>query len=283
MKVIQCGYNYRHDTDYTTDRPEGLDEYLLLIIRSPAHIRISNADHYIKNNAVILYRKGTPQYIAAHNSEYINDWILFRLNKKDLSLISQLAIPFDTVIELSDVAKLSHYISLLFEERYSPRNRNNEQTKIFLLRLLLLKLSDLISNSQQYSSPLYIGLTILRNDILWNPQEDWSIDSICKKLSIGSTYLYKTYTELFGTSIKEDVIQARINRAKHLLTTTTYNITTISNMVGYPNDTHFMYIFRKKVGMTPSQYRKSFSTYFDYLRGNTQWSKAHPELGQPSK
>ncbi|MBR5569784.1 MAG: helix-turn-helix transcriptional regulator [Oscillospiraceae bacterium] len=46
------------------------------------------------------------------------------------------------------------------------------------------------------------------------------------------------------------------------LVNTNHNIATISRMVGYENDVHFMYIYKKKTGFTPTQYRRASISYF---------------------
>lgn len=97
----------------------------------------------------------------------------------------------------------------------------------------------------------------LRNDIYSTPQEDWSIDGICKSMSVSSSHLQHKYKLLFGNSIKSDIIASRLEYSKYLLANTDHSISTISNMIGYENDVHFMYIFKKKTGMTPTQYRNS--------------------------
>ncbi len=264
MKVIQSGYNYRQNVAYMAERAEGLADYLLLIIRSPAHLKISEQDYYVKGNAVILYAKGTPQYFAAHEADFVNDWVQFDMNEEDLAFCNQIELPFDTLLELPDVTKLSLLVAQLFEERWSANHRNSEECKTLLLRLLLLKLSDLITDTRQSLSPLQMRLKILRDNFHHFPKKDWSLDTICKEMSISRTYLCLTYKKLFGKSIQADITAIRIEQAKYLLTTTIYNISTISNMVGYHNDAHFIYMFKKETGITPSQYRRSFDIYWDY-------------------
>lgn len=247
-----------------------------MIIRSPAHLNIREQDYYVNGNAVIVYAKGTPQYFAAHKADFVNDWVQFDMNEEDLAFCKQVGIPFDTLIELPDVTKLSRLVAMLFEERWASGNKNAEENKTLLIRLLLQKLSDLISDTNQSLSPLHMRLKILRYDILGAPQFDWSLDSICKKMMISRTYLCVTYKKLFGKSIHEDVTDCRIDRAKHLLTTTSYSITTIANMVGYHSDVHFMDMFKKKTGFTPSQYRNSLDVYFNYPNYKTPHKEDFP-------
>lgn len=257
MKVNICGYNYRHDESFYVERPTGGRDYMLLIIRSPGRIVLNGHTHYIDRSAVILYRKGTPQYFGAHNAEYINDWVSFELDEEDMALCKSIGIQFDTVLEYADTNQLSRFVKQLSIEQWAD-NPNAEASEAFLLRLLLLKLADFISKPKEYSAKLSTKLQTLRKRIYEHPELDWSTDSICQSLSISPSYLYYAYKRILGTTVKADVIASRLEYSKHLLAYSNYSVSEISHMVGYENDVHYMYMFKKATGMTPTQYRKSF-------------------------
>ena len=256
MKVNFCGYNYRHDDTFYVERPTGARDYMLLIIRSPGRILLNERSYYVERNAVILYNKGTPQYFGAHNAEYINDWVSFDLDEDDIAWCTHIGIQFDTVLEYFDVYQLSHLVKQLSMEQWAD-NPNTETSENYLLRLLLLKLADLISKPSRNSSKISTKLQTLRRRIYDHPELDWSTESICQSLSISPSYLYYAYKQILGTTVKADVIASRLEYSKHLLTYSNYSISEISHMVGYENDVHYMYMFKKATGLTPTQYRKS--------------------------
>lgn len=260
MKIVQSGYNYCHDESFRVERPNGVDDYLLLIFRSPARITLNDHDYYTTGNAMIVYSKQTPQFFGAHDAKFINDWVQFDMDEDDLAFCKDAGISFDTLMEFNDIYPLSNIAKQLFLERWS-KNKYAENSKELLLHLLLYKLGDMIASKTVASSQFAMRLTHLRKRIFENPDRDWSISQICKNLSISPSYLRFCYKKLYGTTIQDDVISSRIERGKHLLSNTCYNVSDIANMVGYDNDVHFMYMFKKKTGFTPSQYRKSSSTY----------------------
>jgi AraC family transcriptional regulator of arabinose operon len=57
----------------------------------------------------------------------------------------------------------------------------------------------------------------------------------------------------------QEVILARIERAKFYLTTTDMSIKSLSDFCGYENELHFVRQYKAKEGLTPSQYRKLFT------------------------
>ena len=64
------------------------------------------------------------------------------------------------------------------------------------------------------------------------------------------------YNNLFGTSPKADLINARISKASYLLTLGTMSIADIAEQCGYQNVYHFIRQFRTITGVTPGKYRK---------------------------
>lgn len=260
MEVANCGYDFRHDKDYTAKRPMGTRGHILMIIRSPARIMLNNQMHSTKGNCVVLYHKDTPQFFCADNTEFVNDWVRFQLDDADYDFFRRIGIQFDVMMEYADVYPLSQFVKIMAMEKWSSNENAVESTNL-LFRLLLLKLSDYIAKKPEIYSKLTEKLTILRNNIYTNPENNWSIDIICRSISISPSYLQHKYKQLFGNSIKEDILESKIQYSKNLLANTSHTIAAISHMVGYANEFSFLSIFKKKTGFTPSQYRNSTTTY----------------------
>ena len=112
------------------------------------------------------------------------------------------------------------------------------------------------SRQSEKASPYYREFVNLRERIYSNPQEDWSIDSMCRDLILSRGYFQKLYTRCFGISFTQDVINSRIELSKRLLSSTDYSIACIADQSGYSNYVHFMHQFKKIVGITPTEYRR---------------------------
>lgn len=97
----------------------------------------------------------------------------------------------------------------------------------------------------------------LRRSIMTAPELDWNIPDISRELGISKTHLSRLYKELFSTSIKEDIILSRMNRAAQLLSHTDLRVGEIAEQCGYNNENHFMRQFKEKKGMTALQYRRA--------------------------
>ena len=78
---------------------------------------------------------------------------------------------------------------------------------------------------------------------------------MAQSIGISRTHLQRLYKQHFSVSCIDDVINARMNRAKQLLTYTDLRIQEIALQCGYHNESHFMRQFKERVGMTAVQYR----------------------------
>lgn len=94
-----------------------------------------------------------------------------------------------------------------------------------------------------------------RKYIAENIADDLSLEMIADALHISASHLSRTFKKAAGISLTDYINQFRINRAKELLRGTDIYIYAISEMVGYHDATYFSSMFKKLVGVSPSEYR----------------------------
>lgn len=79
-----------------------------------------------------------------------------------------------------------------------------------------------------------------------------------QSLFVSDSYLSKQMKETYGESFSEYLIRHRIEKAQELLKDPhlRYSVTDIAHKVGYEDPHYFSRVFRKKVGLSPLQYRQ---------------------------
>lgn len=88
---------------------------------------------------------------------------------------------------------------------------------------------------------------------------NFTISSLASDLGYSISYLERKFKNTHKLSIKEFLIQTRIDKAKnHLKEDPSLRIKELAWMVGYENSRSFINIFKKYVGMTPGEYKKTF-------------------------
>ena len=87
---------------------------------------------------------------------------------------------------------------------------------------------------------------------------NFTISSLADDLGYSISYLEKKFKNTHKLSIKEYLIQTRIDKAKgHLKEDPSLRIKELAWMVGYENSRSFINIFKKYVGTTPGEYKKT--------------------------
>ncbi|MDF2650263.1 MAG: helix-turn-helix protein [Paenibacillus sp.] len=90
-----------------------------------------------------------------------------------------------------------------------------------------------------------------------NYTKDISLDSCADHLGTTPITLSKSFKQVTGINFIDYVTDLRLNKAKELLRETDRKMNDIAEAVGY-QQTYFNRIFKKQVGVTPSQYRDRY-------------------------
>lgn len=87
--------------------------------------------------------------------------------------------------------------------------------------------------------------------------EGITVASIAAQFGLVPPYLSRLFKEYSGFSLLQYVQKIRIERAKGLLEMDgAVSVKEVAELVGYPNPLYFSKMFKKKVGLYPSEYRK---------------------------
>jgi two-component system response regulator YesN len=88
-----------------------------------------------------------------------------------------------------------------------------------------------------------------------NYSKDISLDDVSRIVDISSYYFSKLFKEETGENFIEYLTNIRIERAKQLLQNKEVSIKNICVETGYSDPNYFSRIFKKQVGVTPTEYR----------------------------
>lgn len=256
MKLLSVGYDFRHDADFKLLRPNGLNEYLLLIIRSKAYFEIEGKRLKIMPNSMILVDKNTPHSFYADKETYINDWITFDLTTEEYSAFIEQHIKVNTFFALCNIEFFSDIIKLMQTEVQTVGIDKSGNMDLFF-RIVLNKLQD---NSMylNFDKKYYNELLKIRNGIYSYPQKEYTIEQLSLEVNLSKSYFQHLYKLYFNTTPISDAIKSRIEYSKQLLTSTCYSVSEVAELSGYKDDAQFIKQFKSIAGITPNKYRKGF-------------------------
>jgi len=85
---------------------------------------------------------------------------------------------------------------------------------------------------------------------------DISLDSISTILNLNASYFSTLFKRTFQVNFLDYLTELRMDAAKELLLDPLRSTAEVANMVGYESANYFTRAFKKKVGMTPTDYRR---------------------------
>lgn len=85
-----------------------------------------------------------------------------------------------------------------------------------------------------------------------------SCEELSRFVHINTSKLCKGFKHLFGRTIHSYIIDRRLEIAALMLMKGTHNVGQIGAFVGYSNMSHFSAAFRKKYGINPKEFQKSY-------------------------
>ncbi|GAA3407283.1 response regulator transcription factor [Paenibacillus hodogayensis] len=84
-----------------------------------------------------------------------------------------------------------------------------------------------------------------------------SLDLMAGTLFVSKYYLSRMFSKMTGETIWDYLIRYRLDKAKHLLVTSSMKTYEIAAEVGYENTSHFSTLFKKHVGVSPQEYKQA--------------------------
>lgn len=131
-----------------------------------------------------------------------------------------------------------------------------------------------IQELQEYYQQFFLNIaSLLKNESIYalddvieqvkiymehNYQKDLSQDFIASLFYLNRSYLSSLFRQKTGLKFVDYLNDIRIEKSKDLLANTNRKMYQISRAVGYDNPKYFFRIFKKKVGLTPEQYRNKY-------------------------
>mgnify|MGYP000023222796 CR=1 FL=1 len=264
---LGMGY-YRQATGHRMQRDSHDDYLLIYCLDGEGEIEAYNQKLIVRPGDILLIPKGVEHaYQARKKRPWTIYWVHFYGHDAD-AFIDHLLPPrkenTQALIHLGIHSRLVSDFEALLEVRESTYNINAYICGANQLRQILSHIALLrpLARRKQGAD----GLDIERVHSLMQARvhEQLDLDTLAELVNFSKYHFVKKYKELTGTTPINHFIQLKIERACHLLDTTHNNINEIAFAVGYEDAYYFSRIFKKLMGVSPSQYRKMRTGAYPY-------------------
>ena len=87
-----------------------------------------------------------------------------------------------------------------------------------------------------------------------------SLPDLANEIGLSLKKLKEGFKQLYGSTVYQFVLDHKMNHARQLLGSGSYNVNEVAIQLGYSNSSHFIEAFKKKFGTTPKKYLLSVSS-----------------------
>jgi AraC-like DNA-binding protein len=240
----------------------GIHDYYLVHTVTSGHGDFSlNGKRYIcgAGDTFIIFPGALHQYVAAAEEPWEYVWIAFHGHRCG-PLLQELGLtPERPVIRNSATRKiLALYRRLRRTLREAEYPALADLESAGLLRLLLCELA--LAEPERLPAPPASGTPAKRQveqAMRWlelQYAQPISIEQLSKSLGYHRTHVSKIFKEAVGLSPMQYLMEIRLERAKSLLRSQ-WSVEQVASSVGFADALYFSKQFRKRFGMSPTEYR----------------------------
>ena len=249
-----CEYN-RSNQDYDTIfRPAGSGDYLFLLFKAPMKIYQGEQIVITQENACILYTPGTSQHYQAVR-RFCNSYFHFHADENPTQLFG---LPENRIFYPGNPVVIDSYISRLQKEHFSSSLFREEAIQSLTTMLFLEIARDIHQPAaeEEKGESFYPAFQKLRLKMLVDCHEDWNIERLCRNVNLEKSQFYTYYRDFFSSTPKNDLLHARLEKAKNLLSNEVLQVKEVALLCGFHNQTHFIRYFKMYCGCAPGEYAR---------------------------
>ncbi len=262
-RTWQIGVGYEHDMDFVIDRPRGSGDIVFLHFKTAIHLRSRAGMRAEKPGACILYCPPFAQWYAGEDAGFDHDWI--HLPVRPFSrLMREYELPRNRVFRPVRTDFVAPLLAEIQAEIGRGELHAGRAAMMLAERLLLLLSRNMHDHGRNRTltprqAELREGLRELRRAMLQDLTCRWNVAEMAGRLHLSPSRFAVIYREHFGVSPMEDLLRARLERARLLLTNKALMVSEVAARSGFGNVYYFSRVFRRRVGCAPRDYCRMMS------------------------
>ncbi|MDQ8208688.1 GH1 family beta-glucosidase [Coraliomargarita sp. SDUM461003] len=146
----------------------------------------------------------------------------------------------------------------LIHVNYQTQTRTWKDSAYCLQKIIASNGNSLKEYMHSDSEPVPFVVKEAKRYIDANLAETFNVKTIAAHLNCHPDFLSRRFKQFVGTSLSEYIRQIRLDFARNLLRDPDVHIGDAADRAGFSDRIHFSKVFRKEMGMTPSQYKQQF-------------------------
>lgn len=257
--VSSCGtYQLLTRPVLPTHRPRGrLDFQILYIAAGRTRFYFGGKEEIVTAGHMVLYRPKEEQkyryYVEDQPEVY---WVHFTGSNVTNILRQHGIADAMHVIYTGTSLEYRHIFTQMIQELQLCRENYEDMLVLLLRQLLILLQRQLAAPARVRSSYLQSEVEAAARYFYEHSQSALRVEEYAAAHGMSTSWFIRGFREYTGFTPMQYILSVRIANAQNLLETTDYNVSEISEIVGYENPLYFSRVFRKQCGVSPTEFRR---------------------------
>lgn len=249
LQVGYCGYMIKEKDNNLIYRPTGDENYLFLYFPAGMYMTLKRKEYLLDRHTCIFF---APQDFQKFRGvpAFINSFVHFTAPSE---YMDKLRIPFSQPFCPACYETLNQLVLEIQRERLSTDDQSNALANLALQKLLLLSLRHFSAPVRGESEDwnMRSRLEQLRAEMLTDCAHPWPAQELAARAAMSRSTFYNYYKKFFHTSPKAELLEARMEKAKLLLTNKAITVYEAAQECGFENLAHFTRYYKKYYGRPP--------------------------------
>lgn len=258
--VGSCGtYHLYTKPRLPTYRPRGRIDFQLLYIASGKayfHFGSEENETVVTAGHMVLYRPREMQkyeYYAIDQTEVY--WVHFT-GSDVTNLLRKYEIPIKEHVFYTGTSPEYQWIFRQMIQELQNCRENYQMLLTMLLGQIFIHINRQLKEGNKATSYMLEETERATRYFSENYNKPICIEEYAESHHVSACWFIRQFKHYTGMPPMQYILSIRIANAQNLLETTAYTVSEIAAIVGYDNPLYFSRLFKKQLGMSPTEYRK---------------------------
>ncbi len=254
--TVNCAGYYCAKSEFSTDKVEGrLDWYLLIVTKGELCVRLPDCDVSASvGDAVVFPPRLRYCYAgsAKKQTEYL--WVHFTG-----SFVSNVLADFGiganepTIFKVKVLTEVKRLFERLFDSIVPRDGIMQHRLGAILYDIIVLTCGEASAEDKGTQKPLSKSIHYIHNTF----DSRITVPDLAKMENLSVSRYNTLFRNVTGTNPTGYILNLRIHTACDLLQNTDLSVSRVASAIGYEDTRLFGKLFKREVGVTPSEYRRS--------------------------
>ncbi len=225
------------------------------ILDGEGYLKIGKQEFFPKPGQLFLMPEGAVQSFSTISANtFLKYWCHFKVRTGNINLFSVINTP--CYIDVKDAAFVEQIFSRLLSLKENKGlltkfRMNMELSSLLSYFLENIPESQISVNTSAYFAPLSKIVEYIETHL----SENITIRDLAKEIHLHPNSFTRLFKAHIGVTPIEYLLNKRIEKAKHLLSTTDISVQETASVAGFKDQFYFSKQFKKNVGYSPSEYK----------------------------